>query len=46
MVLNDNLLALKESYLARIPAITFDTKEKSLNQKSTYSSTGSYDFFY
>lgn len=43
--LNDNLLALKESYLARIPAITFDTKEKSLNQKSTYSSTGSYDFF-
>lgn len=43
--LNDNMLALKESYLARIPAITLNEKEDILNQKSAYSSTGSYNFF-
>lgn len=39
------MLALKESYLVRIPAITLNEKENILNQKSAYSSTGSYDFF-
>lgn len=43
--LNDNLLALKESYLARIPAITLNEKQNILHLKSAYSSTGSYNFF-
>jgi len=42
--LNDNLTAIKESYLAKIPVITISKKLNILNVKSTYESMGSYNF--
>jgi hypothetical protein len=42
--LNDNLAAVKESYLRHIPVITFNNKLDILDIKSVYKSTGSYNF--
>ena len=43
--LNMNSIPFKESYLARIPAITIGEKLEISKIKSNYNSTGSYNFF-
>lgn len=43
--LDTNAIAFKESYLARIPAITLTKKLDVSKIKSNYNSTGSYNFF-
>ena len=43
--INKNKIAFKESYLARIPAITLTEKLDITKLRSSYSSTGSYNFF-
>ena len=40
-----NKIAFKESYLARIPAITLTEKQEITKIRSSYNSTGSYNFF-
>lgn len=40
-----NKIAFKESYLARIPAITVTEKQDVTKIRSSYTSTGSYNFF-
>jgi len=40
-----NKIAFKESYLARIPAITLTEQQDITQLKSSYNSTGSYTFF-
>ena len=42
---NKNKIAFKESYLARIPAITLTEKLEISKIKSNYNSAGSYNFF-
>lgn len=43
--LDINMAAFKESYLARIPAITITKKIEISKIKSSYNSTGNYNFF-
>jgi hypothetical protein len=42
---NNNKMAFKESYLARIPAVTLTEKLNVTKIRSSYNSTGSYNFF-